>query len=83
MGTPRVGRRVAVKVTLTRRSKVVFDVLSGPGRKQTLLARFAPGGALRKGTTVFRLPAPSRAATRVLRVRAGSDVWQAPLRIRR
>jgi hypothetical protein len=83
VGTPRVGRRVAVKVTLARRSKVVFDVLSGPGSTQTLLAKFAPRKALRKGTTVFRLPAPSRAATRVLRVRAGSDVWQAPLRIRR
>lgn len=81
VGTPRVGVRVAVRVTLSRKAKVVFDVLDRPGAKQTLLARFTSRGKLRKGRTVYRLPAPSRAATRVLRVRAGSDVWMLPLRI--
>jgi hypothetical protein len=82
VGKPRVGVPVAVRVTLSRKAKVVFDVLDRPGAKQTLLARFMSRGKLRKGTTVYRLPAPSRVATRALRVRAGSDVWVLPLRIR-
>jgi hypothetical protein len=83
VGTPRVGVPVAVRVTLSRRAKVVFDVLDRPGAKQTLLARFTSRGKFRKGRTVYRLPAPTRGATRVLRVRAGSDVWVLPLRIGR
>jgi PKD domain len=73
LGRARVGRPVRVRVALKRRAKVTLDVLSGPGADQTLLKRWAPRKAFRKGATVYTLSPPTRAATRVLRVTAGGE----------
>jgi hypothetical protein len=82
VGRARVGRPVRVRVALKRRAKVTFDVLSSPREGQALLKRWAPRKAFRKGATVYTLSAPTRAATRVLRVTAGGETRNLTLLIR-
>jgi hypothetical protein len=73
VGRAKVGKPLRVRVKLKRKVKVVIDVLSRPGQDQSLLKRFKPRKAFRKGATVYKLSAPSRSATRVLRVTAGGE----------
>jgi len=82
-GKSRVGAPIRVRVKLKRRAKVTFEVLSRPGERQTLLKRWAPRSAFRKGATIYRLSPPTRPATRVLRVTAGGETRTLTFRIRR
>jgi hypothetical protein len=74
VGKSRIGVPIRVKVALKRRAKVTFEVLTLPGRGgQALLKRWKPRSSFPKGSTVYRLSAPTRPAVRVLRVVAGGE----------
>lgn len=73
-GTAKVGKVMRVRVTLAASAKVTVEIRTTPVRgRTTLLKRFRSRIAFPKGASIFRLSAPTRAATRLIVVKAGGQ----------
>ena len=83
-GTAKVGKVMRVRVTLAASAKVTVEIRTTPVRGRTqLIKRFRSRIAFPKGASIFRLSAPTRAATRLIVVKAGGQTKSFRVTIRR
>lgn len=76
----KVGRKLRVRVTVSRATSVGISVLSAKG---AVLRRFRAKSVPGDTTTVFVLPAPTATGTRIVRVAAENQVRSLRIRITR